>query len=174
VVGLVAITPAAGYVSPASAIVIGALGAVASFAAIRLRTRTRVDDALDVFACHGVAGIVGALATGVFATRAVNPAGADGLIAGGTHLIVAQLVAVVATMGYAALVTGGLFVALGATGLLRLRMREELGGVDIAEHGEHGYHDGESFSVASGRSRLGDAVLVSALGDRRQQKERQA
>jgi ammonium transporter, Amt family len=79
VVGLVGITPAAGFVTPLAAVAIGALSAGGSFFAMQLRAKSRVDDALDVFACHGVAGIVGALLTGVFATKTVNPAGADGL-----------------------------------------------------------------------------------------------
>src|SRR4051812_35323004 len=73
VVGLVAITPAAGFVSTRAALAIGMLGALASYTAMQLRARTSVDDSLDVFACHGVAGIVGALLTGVFASKSVNP-----------------------------------------------------------------------------------------------------
>src|SRR5690348_10907229 len=82
IVGLVAITPAAGFVTPRSALLIGALAAGAVYLAMQLRAHSKIDDALDVFACHGVAGILGALLTGVFATKAVNPAGADGLLAG--------------------------------------------------------------------------------------------
>src|SRR6185503_19456589 len=102
VVGLVAITPAAGYVSPISAIAIGALAACASFAAIQLRSKTKIDDALDVFACHGIAGIVGALLTGVFASKAVNPAGADGVIFGNFRPLLIQSLAVVCTIAYVA------------------------------------------------------------------------
>ena len=74
-----AITPAAGFVTPSAAIAIGVLGAAASFFAMQRASRTQLDDALDVFACHGVAGIMGALLTGVFATKGVNAGGGDGL-----------------------------------------------------------------------------------------------
>ena len=77
VVGLVAITPAAGFVTPVSAILIGLIAAPCSFFALNFRATTKVDDTLDVFACHGVAGVMGALLTGVFATKTVNPAGND-------------------------------------------------------------------------------------------------
>src|ERR671914_1673517 len=102
VVGLVAITPAAGFVTPLAALAIGMLAAGASYAAIQLRPKTKVDDALDVFACHGVAGIMGALLTGVFATKAVNPAGADGLLEGNASQLGVQVVAVLATIALAA------------------------------------------------------------------------
>ncbi|OGC38275.1 ammonia channel protein, partial [candidate division WOR-1 bacterium RIFOXYD2_FULL_36_8] len=82
VVGLVAITPASGYVSPLSAIIIGAVAAIISYYAILIRTKSGLDDSLDVFACHGMGGIVGALATGLFAEKAINSAGANGLFFG--------------------------------------------------------------------------------------------
>ena len=82
VVGLVAITPASGYVTPQASIAIGALGALVSYTAIQIRSRTRLDDSLDVFSCHGLGGTVGALLTGVFATKLANPAGGDGWLAG--------------------------------------------------------------------------------------------
>ena len=119
VVGLVAITPAAGYVTPLSAIAIGVLGAVASNAAMQLRHRRPVDDTLDVFACHGVAGIVGALLTGVFATKSVNPGGADGLIHGNPRLFGVQRVAVVCTIAFSAPVTAIALARLRALGSLR-------------------------------------------------------
>jgi Amt family ammonium transporter len=115
VVGLVAVTPAAGFVTPAGALALGALAAPASFAALHLRARTRLDDALDVFACHGVAGVVGALLTGVFATKAVNAAGADGLLAGGGwHLLGVQAVAVGATLAFAGALTAGILAPSGS------------------------------------------------------------
>jgi Amt family ammonium transporter len=164
VVGLVAITPAAGYVTPAAAVTIGALGAVASYAAIQVRNRTSVDDALDVFACHGVAGIVGALLTGVFATKTVNPAGADGLLAGNPALLGIQAIAVACTIGFVAPMTAVILRAMSAVAALRVELRDELCGVDVSEHGEHAYHDTDGAPIAGVGSgaRLGDGVLVPA------------
>lgn len=139
VVGLVAITPAAGYVTPLAALAIGAIAATASHAVIQLRDRIRVDDALDVFACHGVAGIVGALLTGVFATTTVNAAGANGLLAGNPRLLWVQAVAVVATIAFTAPMTAIVMLCLKAVGSLRVSREAEVQGVDLAEHGEHAY-----------------------------------
>jgi Amt family ammonium transporter len=163
VVGLVAITPAAGYVTPASALVIGALAATASNCALRFRDRIRVDDALDVFACHGVAGIVGATLTGVFATTTVNAAGANGLFAGNPHLLWVQALAVVATIGFTAPVTALVMVGLKAIGSFRVSREAEVDGVDIAEHGERAYsHDiaslGETFALGSSSAARADAA----------------
>jgi Amt family ammonium transporter len=162
VVGLVAITPAAGFVTPLSAIAIGALGAGASYAAVQLRGRTRVDDALDVFACHGVAGAAGALLTGVFATRAVNPAGADGLLHGNPAQLGIQAVAVAATVAFTAVVTLAVLLPLRAVSSLRVRLPEELMGVDLSEHGEYAYHGRDSVETAGvGAVPLGGAVILS-------------
>jgi len=139
VVGLVAITPAAGYVTPVSALVIGALGALASNVAMNLRHRSTVDDTLDVFACHGVAGIVGALLTGVFATKSVNPAGADGLIHGNPRLVLVQLLAVVCTIAFSASVTAIVLLRLRSLKSLRVDQAHEAHGVDLSEHGELAY-----------------------------------
>jgi Amt family ammonium transporter len=111
VVGLVAVTPAAGFVTPMAAILIGGLAAAVSYAAVRALGRTRVDDTLDVFACHGVGGIVGALLTGVFATTSVNAAGADGLLSGNPGLVAAQGLSVLAAVALAALGTAGIMFA---------------------------------------------------------------
>jgi len=106
VCGLVAITPAAGFVSPLAAMAIGlAAGAICYAAVVYVKTRSGVDDALDVMACHGVGGIVGALLIGVFASTSVNPDGANGLLAGSPSLILTQLVSVVAVLAYAGLLT---------------------------------------------------------------------
>ena len=163
VVGLVAITPAAGYVTPLSALLIGVAGALASNAAIHLRNRTRIDDALDVFACHGVAGIAGALLTGVFATTSVNPAGANGLLAGNAHLLVVQTLAVACTIGFVASVTAIVLLPLSALGSLRVSLADEVSGVDRSEHGEHAYDDSDGSLVAGAGIRLGDAVLLSTV-----------
>ena len=161
VVGLVAITPAAGFVTPGAALAIGALAACASYAMIQLRARTRIDDALDVFACHGAAGIVGAVLTGVFATKTVNPAGADGLLAGNAALVGVQLLAVLGTMAFSAVATAGILVLVRAVQPLRVSIDVELAGVDVAEHGEHAYHGGLG-ELTGARVPLGDGVLVAA------------
>ena len=162
VVGLVAITPAAGFVTPLSALAIGALAAPCSFAALHYRASTRVDDTLDVFACHGVAGIAGAVLTGVFASKAVNPGGADGLLHGNASLVGIQIVAVLATIAFAALGSVAILAGLRAVVPLRVGLDAEVQGLDIAEHGEEAYH-GSDLSDLAGRSRpLGDAVLLPA------------
>lgn len=163
VVGLVAITPAAGYVTPMSAIFIGIIAAFASHYAMQLRNRTQIDDALDVFACHGVAGIVGALLTGVFATTAVNPAGANGLLNGNPHLLLVQAIAVLITIGFAAPVTAAVLLPLAASGSLRVPLANEVMGVDVSEHGEHAYDDGDGYPLTAGGSRIGAAVLLPTI-----------
>jgi ammonium transporter, Amt family len=162
VAGLVAITPAAGFVTPAAALAIGALGAAASFAAIQLRAHTRVDDALDVFACHGVAGVVGALLTGVFATTAVNAAGADGLLAGNPRQVGMQAVAVLATIVFSGAATAAIMVAVRLVTGARVSVPDELIGVDWSEHGEHAYHGADSGEgMIGGFDELGASVLLT-------------
>ena len=162
VVGLVAITPAAGFVTPLASIAIGAAAAGASYAAIQLRARTRLDDALDVFACHGVAGILGALLTGVFATKAVNAAGADGLLAGNASQLGVQLVAVLTTVAFSGGVTAAVLLAIRATMGVRVRLADELAGADLSEHGEEAYHGGDVGELAGRRAAIGDSVLIPA------------
>jgi ammonium transporter, Amt family len=140
VAGLVAITPAAGYVSPASAIVIGFGGGFFCFFALEvLKERLRVDDALDVFAVHGIGGIWGALATGLFADFSVNGVGADGLFFGNPEQLGKQIVAVGAAIVFAGL---GSFVLLKVVDLvvgLRVAEEEEVLGLDPSQHGELAY-----------------------------------
>jgi len=162
VAGLVAITPAAGFVTPASALVIGAVGASLSYAAIQLRARTGVDDALDVFACHGVAGIAGALLTGVFASKAVNPLGNDGLLLGNPGLLGVQALAVGATVVFAGVLSLGILGALRLVMPLRVPVSDEIAGIDMMEHGEEGYHGGDAGALASRPLALGDSVLIPA------------
>jgi Amt family ammonium transporter len=162
VVGLVAITPAAGYVTPRAALLIGALAAGASYAAIQLRARTRIDDALDVFACHGVAGILGAVLTGVFATKTVNSAGADGLLAGNAGQLWVQVLAVGATISLSGGVTAVIVVAMRAVMPVRLPIDQEIRGVDLVEHGEEAYHGGDIGELAGRHASLGDSVLLPA------------
>src|SRR4029450_11020189 len=103
VVGLVPITPAAGYISPASALLLGTIAAVPSYFAIVLRSRTRLDDSLDVFAGHGIGGLTGALLTGVFALKAWG--GTDGLLGGNPSQLGIQAIAAFAAMAYAGIMT---------------------------------------------------------------------
>jgi len=165
VVGLVAVTPAAGFVTPLGALAIGGLAAGASYAAIQLRAKTSIDDSLDVFACHGTAGIVGALLTGVFATTSVNPAGADGLLYGNASQLGAQVVAVLATLAFCGAMSFGILKLVALITPLRVPMSAELGGVDLSEHGESA-HDFDEFGVGQGHGRptLGEGVLVHTRG----------
>lgn len=162
VAGLVAITPAAGFVSPMSAVAIGAIGAICAYGAIQLRSKTSVDDALDVFACHGVAGVVGALATGVFATKVINKDGADGLLAGNAHQLVVQGIAVLATIAFVAAMTPVIVFAVNAVTKIRLSLADELTGVDTTEHREEGYHGGGLAEFAGQAITLGQRVVLPA------------
>jgi len=147
VVGLVAITPGAGYVTVGASITIGALAALLSNAAVHWRTQSSLDDTLDVFPCHGVGGMFGMLATGLFARVSVNPAGGDGLLAGNPKLFLTHLAGLGVVAAY---VLAGTYVLLKLTNwILPLRVKEEaeLIGLDLSQHGESAY---------PGRARLGD------------------
>jgi len=139
VAGLVAITPGAGFVQPIAAIPIGAVASVICFYCMLLRTKSGVDESLDVWAVHGMGGIWGALATGIFATVAVNPGGADGLLAGNPLLLAKQLASVVAVGAFAFGATWALGKAVDATIGLRVSQEEEMVGLDISQHGERAY-----------------------------------
>jgi Amt family ammonium transporter len=140
VAGLVAITPASGFVSPSSAIVIGfGAGVFCFFAVDALKGIFKIDDALDVFAVHGIGGIWGSLATGLFAEKAVNAAGADGLFFGGAGLLGKQIVAVVAVIVFAAAVSWLILKAIDLTIGLRVPEQEEVLGLDTTQHGELAY-----------------------------------
>ncbi len=140
VVGLVAITPAAGFVSPLAGIPIGAVAAIASYyGMLFLKIKRGVDDSLDVFACHGIGGIWGALATGIFASVAVNAAGADGLLLGNGMQFLRQLLGVAAVGAYAFTVTWILGKLVDVTIGLRVGQTEETVGLDLSQHGERAY-----------------------------------
>jgi Amt family ammonium transporter len=143
VIGLVAITPAAGFISPASALVLGALAAFPSYFAIVVRSRTRLDDSLDVFAGHGIGGITGALLTGVFASKAWNAAGNDGLLAGNAGQLATQALGVVSSIVYAAVGTFVILKLMGLVTALRAVPRAEGLGLDVTQHGEEAYANGE-------------------------------
>ncbi len=142
VVGLVAVTPAAGFVSPTSAMLLGGIAAVPCYFAIHWRARTRLDDSLDVFAAHGIGGITGALLTGVFA-QATWSGGADGLLYGNAEQLGIQAISVVAVLLYSGLMTLGILKGLSFAMALRPDESTEGLGMDIANHGEEAYTDGE-------------------------------
>jgi Amt family ammonium transporter len=139
VAGLVAITPAAGYVTPSASILIGLLVSVVCYGAVQLRDKLKVDDALDVWAVHGVGGTVGALATGLFATTVVNSAAANGLFYGNPKQLWIQFIAVAASWIYSAVMT---FIVLKVVNLivpLRVSEKEEAMGLDVSQHAEVAY-----------------------------------
>lgn len=139
VVGLVAITPASGFVSPISAIVIGVVAALISYYAILLRTKSGLDDSLDVFACHGMGGIAGALLTGIFAEKAINPAGANGLLFGNPNQFLIQLLTVAVVASFSFIVSFILAKVIDVMFSLRAKPDEEEIGLDISQHGEAAY-----------------------------------
>lgn len=139
VAGLVAITPGAGFVTPMAAIIIGAVAGVLCFYAVVMKNRLGYDDSLDVVGVHGVGGTWGALATGLFASKAVNAAGSDGLLYGGASTLGAQVVAIVATWIFAALVTFIILKILDASMGLRVSVEDEQMGLDLSQHNEAGY-----------------------------------
>lgn len=139
VVGLAAVTPASGFITPMAAMAVGAIAAPLSYYAMRYRERRKLDESLDVWACHGIASIWGMIATGLFATTAVNSAGADGLFAGNPGQIGVQLLAVIVTIAFT---FGGTYIIariLHASVGLRVTALEEEVGLDISSHGERAY-----------------------------------
>jgi Amt family ammonium transporter len=142
VVGLVAVTPAAGFVGPLGGLALGALAAFPSYYALLFRARTRLDDSLDVVAAHGVGGTVGALLTGVLAQKAWNGA-TDGALFGNPKQLGIQAVAVLATIVYSAALTWGLLKAIQAVAALRATTPDEGLGLDVSQHGEEAYARGE-------------------------------
>ena len=148
IAGLVAITPAAGFVEPMPAILIGFVGGgVCYFAVAVLKEKFGYDDSLDAFGVHGLGGTWGSIATGLFATTAVNPDGANGLFYGETHLLVAQIISTVVAYALAIVGTYVLYKIVNALTPFRAEDSEESAGLDIVEHGEHGY-TGETFSAS--------------------------
>lgn len=141
VAGLVAITPASGYVTVPASVIIGAVGGLCCYLAVNvLKPRLGYDDSLDVFGVHGVGGTWGAVATGLFASKAVNPAGADGFLYGNAAQMVPQLVSILATWAFAGI---GTFIILKLVNLVcRLRVSEddEMLGLDLSQHGESAYN----------------------------------
>ena len=147
--GLVAITPAAGFVTPVAAIPIGFIGAICCYVAVAiLKSKFGYDDSLDAFGIHGVGGMWGAIATGLFATVSVNPDGADGLFYGG-NLLIPQLISLVVAIALAIIGTVVIFKVVSYFMDMRVSISAESLGIDISEHGEGAYNQSEFKS--SGR-----------------------
>jgi Amt family ammonium transporter len=161
VVGLVGITPAAGYVTARAALAIGALCATLSYFAIQRRSKSGLDDSLDVFSCHGLAGIGGALLTGVFATKLANSAAADGLLAGNAAQLGIQALAVLAAIVLAGVGTAVILVVVRATLGVRPEVRDEITGLDLTEHGEEAYLGGDLGGLAGPGVAIGEGVVLS-------------
>lgn len=140
IAGLVAITPAAGFVKPMPALAIGLIGGIVCYFAVTvLKEKLGYDDSLDAFGVHGIGGTWGSIATGLWATTEVNPAGADGLFYGETHLLFAQVVSVIVAYALAIVGTYILFQIVSHFMKVRADETEEIAGLDVVEHGERGY-----------------------------------
>jgi len=154
VAGLVAITPASGYVGPLSALVIGAIAGAVCYSACNLKSKFGYDDSLDVVGVHGVGGTWGALATGLFASKAINEGGDNGLFFGNPGQLWTQIVAVLATYALAIVATYVILKVVDAIVGLRVSDEDEVAGLDLSQHSETAYAMGGGqygeFSSASG------------------------
>ena len=151
VTGLVGITPAAGFVTPIAAILIGSITAFMCFYAVSLKRKMQVDDALNTYPIHGVGGTVGAILTGIFATRAVNPSGRNGLLFGNPDELLLELAAIVVTYFIAGFGTWIILKVVESTIGLRVHENAELQGMDISEHGEEAYNSEYTNKVNFGK-----------------------
>ena len=143
VAGLVAITPAAGYVTVLPSVAIGLIGGVVCYFAVAVvKEKFGYDDSLDAFGVHGVGGMWGAIATGLWATTTVNPDGANGLFYGETNLFVAQIISIGVAVIFAVVGSTVLYKVVDAITSLRADDAEEVTGLDLTEHGERGYNVG--------------------------------
>ena len=169
VAGLVAITPASGFVGPISSIIIGVGAGIFCYAACNLRAKLRYDDSLDVVGVHGIGGTWGALATGLFASVAVNPAGADGLFFGNPGQLKVQAIAVLATWVFAFFGTLIILSILKAIMGLRVSLERELEGLDITQHGEVAY---SGFQMISSLGSSEMKALEEEIEELEKRKER--
>jgi Amt family ammonium transporter len=165
VVGLVAITPAAGFISPMSAIILGGIAAVPSYYGLILRARTRLDDSLDVVAAHGVGGTVGALLTGVFAEKAWNGT-ADGLLFGNPAQLGIQALAVGAAIVYSGAASFVLLKLVNLVSPLRANESDEGLGMDVSQHADEAYSTGEGATLVhpSGAAQMSSPALATEVG----------
>lgn len=144
VAGLVVVTPACGFVTPMASVIMGLLVGVVCYGAVSLRYKLGYDESLDAFGVHGVGGALGAILVGIFATTSVNPAGADGLLAGNPSQLLVQIISVVVTYAFVGIMAFVLLkITAGITGGLRISKEAEMEGMDLAEHGESGYNLGD-------------------------------
>ena len=142
VAGLVAITPGAGFVTPLSSVIIGLVGGMVCYLAISvIKAKFGYDDALDAFGCHGIGGTWGALATGIFATKSINSAGADGLFYGNASLLGIQALSVLITVVFTILATFIILKAISLVTKLRVSEEQESNGLDLSLHGETAYSE---------------------------------
>jgi len=162
VVGLVAITPAAGLIGPMSAIGLGVVAAFPSDYGVLWRARTRLDDALDVVATHGTGGVIGALLTGVLASRAWGSP-SDGLLFGHPAQLGVQALAVVATFAYSAIMTGAVLLLIRAVLPLRAGAGEEGLGLDVSQHGEEAYAREEGAILILSDTKFNKASVPTSL-----------
>jgi Amt family ammonium transporter len=142
VAGLATITPAAGFVSLPSAAIIGIAAGVVCYFAVHLKNKLGWDDALDVWGVHGVGGSLGVILLGLFASKAMNAAGADGLLAGGTHFFVIQCLAVIGASIYAFIFTYVMLAVINLVTTVKVSEAEEDLGLDASLHGEQAYDSG--------------------------------
>jgi ammonium transporter, Amt family len=151
VAGLVGITPAAGFVTPLAAILIGSITAFVCFYAVSFKHKVQIDDALDTYPVHGVGGTIGAILTGVFATKTVNPGAANGLLFGNPKQVLIQIGAIIVAYVVAGVGTWIIMKFLDVTVGVRVKEEAELQGLDINEHGEEGYNEeyGERISISN-------------------------
>ena len=147
VAGLVAITPASGYVNVWGALAVGVGAGIFCFLAVSFRNKTKIDDSLDAWGVHGIGGTWGALATGLFATVLANPAGANGLFYGNPHQFLVQAVGVGASWAYSFVMTCVILKVIDFVIGLRVKPEEEEKGLDLSHHGEPAYSDEEDFAV---------------------------
>jgi Amt family ammonium transporter len=165
VVGLVAVTPAAGFISPMHAILLGGIAAIPSYLALMIRAKTSLDDSLDVVAAHGVGGTVGALLTGVFASKALNGV-FDGALYGNPGQVVTQAVAVVTAIAYSGGVSFILLKVIGLVIPLRATSSDESEGLDVTAHGEEAYmHVGGSAPILRDKANAAQGSLSPARAD---------
>jgi len=165
VTGLVAVTPAAGFVTPLAAMVTGLIaGMLCYFFVAIVKKRLGYDDSLDAFGCHGVGGIWGALATGLFASKGVNPAASDGLFYGNSALFMTQLVSVLAAVAFAAGMTWVVLRVVDALVGLRADENEEETGLDFSMHGENAYPDAVGVALAGEHWPLGPVPVPGGAG----------
>jgi Amt family ammonium transporter len=139
IAGLATITPASGFVGPMSALIIGLAAGAVCYTALNMKGRFGYDDSLDAFGVHGVGGILGTFATGLFAQTLINPAGKNGLFFGNHKLLISQMLAILITAAYSFIMTAIILKALDKTLGLRVDEESEVSGLDISQHGESGY-----------------------------------